>query len=356
MEIKKEEFATVAENLKKYPIFEKTLTEDWIKNNIMNNEQRENKHLLFWELLLSDRIENLSEILTTLENEPYFSSIISKLKKFRDKDNFQSLITELKVLYFYKKRESDNFRVKEYEPIVPDKKKKKNDILLEIGGEDYYIEIFTLMEDKIERRNKELEQKIINDLNKLSGNPFIITYQYLETFLEEDINDFIEFTKDKIEFAKEDKQEYFEFDFIKEDTKKAVLKLYDKDLEKGFVGAYTTYARKIENDKRLKSKILDKIDEQLSDKTKNILAVNLMVPMSGLDDFFNAVFGKEVCRVNIETGETRMDREKNGVIHDPRAKKVSALIGFERGNYENREKIFMIGANNEIKEKYYNLI
>lgn len=354
MEIRKEEFATVAENLKKYPIFEKTLTEDWIKNNIMNDEQRENKHLLFWELL-PNRIENLSKILTTLENEPYFSSIISKLKKFRDKDNFQSLMTELKVLYFYKKRESDNFRVKEYEPRVPDEK-KKNDILLEIDGEDYYIEIFTLMEDKIERKNEELELKIRNDLNRLSDNPFIITYQYLETFLEEDIKDFIEFAKDKIEFAKENKQEYFEFDFIKDDTKKAVLKLYDKDLEKGFVGAYTTYVRMIENDKRLKLKIFNKIDEQFSDKTKNILAVNLMDPMSDLDDFYDAVCGKEVCKVNIKTGETKMDREKNGIIHDPRAKKVSALIGFERGNYENRKKIFIMGANNKIEEKYHDLI
>lgn len=101
-------------------------------------------------------------------------------------------MTELKVLYFYKGKESDNFRVKEYEPKVPDSE-KKNDILLEIDGEDYYIEIFTLMEDKIERKNRELENRIRDDLDKLSDNPFIITYQYLETFLEEDIEDFIEF-------------------------------------------------------------------------------------------------------------------------------------------------------------------
>lgn len=129
-----------------------------------------------------------------------------------------------------------------------------------------------------------------------------------------------------------------------------MLSLYDKGLKRGFVGSYTSYVRKIENDRRLKSKILDKIDEQFSDKTKNILVVNLAIPMSGLEDFLNAVLGKEVYRVNIETGKGEMDREKNGVIHDPPCKKVSAFIGFEKDNYENREKIFMIGVNNEIKE------
>lgn len=53
MDIKKSEYSMVKENLNKHPIFEKILTPTWIKENILNVEQRETKHVLFWELLQS---------------------------------------------------------------------------------------------------------------------------------------------------------------------------------------------------------------------------------------------------------------------------------------------------------------
>lgn len=350
MDIKKSEYGMVKENLNKHPIFEKILTPAWIKENILNVEQRETKHVLFWELLQSKNVKILSDILQIFENELYFNRIISKLKKTTDRDNFQSLITELKVMYYYKKRENDMIKVITYEPNALEKN-THNDILLEIDGEKYYVEILTLGKNKTERININWEREITTNLNKISNHPFLITYTYSKIFLDDDIRDFIRFAEEKIELAKNDELDYYEFDFVKNDMIKAVLTLYNKNLDRGYVGAWhrnipKSLEEEYYNHKRIKSKILGKIDNgQFNENTKNICAVNLMDFFAFKDDFETAIYGRPGLKF-----EGIKDDTKN------RGRVVSCFIGFERGNYDDRIKIFNQDANNIIEEKYRDLI
>lgn len=351
MEIKEEEYEMVKKNLEKYSIFEETLSREWIEKHILNDEKREQKHPLFWELLLPEKVSSLAKMLTRLSKESYFDSIVAKLKRYRDKDNFHALVTELIVLYYYKQRENETFKIVTYEPSVPDKT-TKNDILIEIDGEPYYFEIFALTEDIGMRRENAMTTTINKELNKIKEHPFVITYSYLEMFSEGDVPQFIEFVQKKIRQAKDDNAKYFEYDFIVDGMKKAVLKLYREDINQGFVGAITYPVREIKSDGRIKAKILDKT-EQFNPYTKNILVINLIDPFSSIEDFKNAVLGKLGCMVGYG-----FIREPNGVMHDAlgRGNIVSCFIGFERGIYEQRVKIFNKSANNTIDRKYWDLL
>lgn len=358
MEIRDYEYKAVSNNLDDNQAIIKKIGEEWIQDNILNKEERERKHFLFWELFESNKAENLSKMILALEKENYFNSLISKLKKYRNKENFYPFLSELNVLYFYKTQENKKFKIKKYEPSLPDKKGKKNDILLEIEGEKYYIEIFTLMEDKIDRANRKLEALIDEELNRIPNNPFVIGYNYNDAFLKEDINDFKEFAEKHIEYAKKSNLEYHEFEFKKDDLIKARMRLYPSKSGKGFVGLKMGDFREINNDNRLKNIMLSKIDLQLCNNTKNILVVNLSTPLSHFEDFYNAVLGSETVRVDLQKNKFEEIRKNNGIIHDPkeRAKYVSSFIAFERLDYGSRKKIFITNANNPIDEKIQTIL
>ncbi len=165
-EIREDEFEAVKNNLQKYPLFKELLSKEWINLNILDQEDRFKKHFLFWHLIDNNRAKTLQDDLNIIKDDSKITSFISKIKKFRDQDNFDPFRTELQVYAYYKSKESDDFKVL-YEPQVPNSS-RKNDILIKFRGEDHYVEIFTLTHDGIDRHNKDLQHKTTQIYTQIS--------------------------------------------------------------------------------------------------------------------------------------------------------------------------------------------
>ncbi len=353
-QIDSEEFEKVKTNLEKYPLFKELLSESWINNKILNQENRFKKHYLFWYLLEDTKAEFLSNDLNTIKEDVKIASFISKIKKFKDQDNFDPFRTELQIYAYYKSKENDDFKV-EYEPSVPESS-KNNDILIKYSGEDYYVEIFTLTHDGIDRHNRDLQHKTTIEINKIEDNPFIISYRLLTSFEESDIPTLIDFIKEEIEKFKsengQDKEIMFSIDEV---NKTEVWLRRDLGVDKGFVGVIHSEVRELSNDRRLKNWILTKT-EQVSDNTRNILITNLLYPPMSFSDYYNGLIGQEALRINRETLESAPFRHRNGAIYDERTKKFGSFIVFQRGDYTQRKRHINPNANNNISEDLFNLL
>lgn len=353
-QIETSEFDKVKANLDKYPLFKELLSEDWINSKILTEENRFKKHYLFWYLLDDSKSKFLFNDLNIVKNDTKIASFISKIKKFKDQDNFDPFRTELQIYAYYKSKENDDFKV-EYEPSVPESP-KNNDILIKYNGENYYIEIFTLTHDGIDRYNRDLQHKTTIEINKIENNPFIISYRLLTSFEESDISPLINFIEEEIDKFKAETEQDKEIMFSIDEVNKAEVWLRrDLGIDKGFVGVIHSEVRELSNDRRLKNWILTKTD-QVSENTKNILITNLLYPPMSFSDYYNGLIGQEALRINKETLESTPFRHKNGAIFDDRTKKFAGFVVYQRGNYVERKKHINPNANNNISEELLNLL
>src|SRR3989344_9158488 len=113
-QIDSDEFDKVKANLITYPLFKELLSEAWINAKILNQENRFQKHYLFWYLLDDTKAEFLFQDMNIIKEDNKIASFISKIKKYKDQDNFDPFRTELQVYAFYKFKENEHFKV-EYE-------------------------------------------------------------------------------------------------------------------------------------------------------------------------------------------------------------------------------------------------
>ncbi len=354
--IEKEEFDQVKKNLELYTVFKELFGEEWINNKILNEEDRFEKHYLFWTLIDEHQSKFLANDLSIIKSDNQSkNAIISKMKKCSDKDSFDPFRSELIVFAYYKNKETEEFKVS-YEPPVPDSE-RKNDVLITFKGEKHYLEIFTLTKDQIERNDHIIQTKVKAKINELENNPFVISFRLSRSFVEEEIEQLIEFIKVEIEkFKTEDSLEEREIEFLIEEINKGTIWLYkDKRIEKGFVGVMHSDIRELNNDSRIKNWILTKT-EQVSASTKNILVTNLLALPSKLDNYYNGLIGQYSLRIDKYTHETTPFRKKNGAIYDERTKKFGGFIVFERGVYNSRKKHINPNSTNAITEEILELL
>ncbi len=354
MLIEEQEFEKVREHLSNYPIFTQLLSQNWIGNTLLNQEERLQKHALFWELLDKAKVVKLVNELTALNSDSQIiPSVISKIKSCNNSDSFDSLRTEIMVLAYYKNRETANFKVK-FEPQIPNSA-RKNDILLLINKEPHYVEIFTILYDEIERNNRELEDRVKAKIEGIDNNPFLVSFSLFSTFIEQDIEGLTQFLETKIADLSSTGQSKAELIFEKENEPKADIWLIkDGSKRSSSVGMIMSEVRRLSTDRRLKNLILTKT-EQFSPNTKNILITHLAHIPAHFDDYENALLGVEGVRINKITMKSTPFRERNGAIHDPRTKRIGGFICFRNWDYTSRIKALNPNADNIITDSAFSL-
>lgn len=302
------------------------LGQDWVKNTLLSEKERQKVHFLFWLLLDSDKSQILENWLKNIKSSlvpTKFAGLINTLKKRGGKTEFYSLLSEIEVLSYYV---SKNLRI-EYEP-------SQGDIKLIIDDCAVFIEIARLFSSEEQTKLETLQNKIWGRLDELDNKKYVISFSISQVFSQSDIEPFVRFVEKKLN------EEFNEFptqDFIYSGGKARFKILGITKRNKGYVGSYLSPVIEISSARRLKAKIIDEA-KQLPKGKFNVVVYNISDPFTHFDSIEDAFFGQSLAIIDLKTNEVRPARKENGVIHKEEGKRLNALIAFRHFQYDNRKK------------------
>ena len=344
-----EEIEVIRKNIDTFPNIKDIFSEDFI-NNLLKIEERLKKHSLFWILLDLQKTSKLSNNLGILRLKfSSFSSLLNRLLDDIDKDNFYSVLTEIEILsYFYDKFSSENL---EYEPSI-EGKTGKPDLKLNLNGEEYYMEIFNLRDDSIQREINEIQDSIKKEIDKIN-QPFSILFSTEISFKKENMGDFVSFVSSLLD-KKEQIKHGDKFDFFKDNSKLADIKFFNSNNNQGQVYSMLHPLRILNDSIRIKNKMLDKIDKQLPEDKKSIIIMDNSYAFYADYDVFDAIYGRYCVFVDPNTREIKDARQPNGLIHHPKGKSISAIVSYS-GDYSNRKIFLNPFATNKLSEQELSL-
>ena len=347
--VKEEELQQVSRCLESTPLIKSELGANWIANNLLNMEQRIKKHYLFWLFLESWKIQKVEQWLKDLRlslPQSKYRKIINSLKaKWSEKD-FNSLISELEVLAYYA---SKGLKV-EYEPNIP-KKRKVGDIKLNLLSTEVFIEVTRLFESKEEETRGRLVHSVVDGIDALSFNPFIITVEIEDEFSNADIKPCLKFVGDEIMRIKDTLEPVETKPYVLMFGSKATFRFFKKIThKKGYVGGTLLPSIELNDGKRLKNKILSEI-EQLPDGRLNIIAIDISHHFLDFDDVEDGLLGQLGFVFNRQTGEGTTLRNTNGVVHMVNGKQVGLVVAFKGFKYEEHRKFVNLTAKTPFTEQ-----
>lgn len=211
--------------------------------------------------LLNRLIKNLSVLKFKC---PKFPRIIRKLKT--DKANFFSNLSEVEVVsYYYQNHDPGDL---EYEPSVEGG--KNLDLMLNAKNNvKYYFEIFTVLEDEIQQRSRDIMDEISLEIRKLNL-PYVINFKINEDFKISYESDFIDFIKTSLNENKGENS----FKFYKEGLEVAEFRCIESKSIRGAANSFGP-SKFINPVGRVRDRILSKLNEQIPSNQNNILVINL---------------------------------------------------------------------------------
>jgi uncharacterized protein YfcZ (UPF0381/DUF406 family) len=334
--IRNEEIEKCKVNLQNCPMITNAFGKEWIESNLLNKEERLNKHSLFWIILNTNKCRMLEDWLSILNSSlisTKFTKIINNLKNKREDIEFYSLLSEIEVLAYYKKQENDTFKV-EYEPAIPNKT-EVGDIKLIIDNKEVYLEITRLFSSDEEKELNSIMKKIKDGINNIDNNPYIISFGLTTDFMEDDISPFINFINE--ELTKVTNLPTEKIYFVKDKIEKAWFYCISKtENGRGYVGSFILPVIEIRSAIRIKNKILDEI-KQLPSSSLNIVVIDISHYFADFDDVEDAFAGQFALNIDKKTFETTSFREANGVINTVEGKQLSGIIAFKGFGYKNRK-------------------
>jgi hypothetical protein len=337
-----DEIERVKKNLETAPTISEALGEDWINNNILNKEERSEKHVMFWMFLDESKCKKMEDWLSTLKTTlsgAKFLKVVNSLKEKKREKEFYSFVPEIEVLSYYKKQENDSFKV-EFEPDIPGKT-KVGDVKLYFDSTQVFLEITRLFSSKEEEEINRIIQATSGKINAIEDNPFVITFGITESFSEADIEPLVDLVHQKIiEQRDAFAGESFTADFGEKAWFKFLKKLENK---KGYVGGTIFSVITIKSAGRLKNKVLDEV-EQLPENQFNVIVLDISHYFSDFDDVEDAFAGQVAVKIDIKTMEATPFRHANGIMQMGRGKKVGVIIAFKGFDYEHRKKYVNLSA------------
>ncbi|KYC44839.1 MAG: hypothetical protein APG12_01545 [Candidatus Methanofastidiosum methylothiophilum] len=295
----------INENISKSESIINFFGEDWLNKQIYTEEK--DYHPIIVVLSDLEEINKLTSNLEVLKKKcSKFPRMIRKLKS--DKANFFPNLSEIDVVsYYYRNHDQENL---EYEPSVEGG--KNLDLMLK-GKKDvkYYFEIFTVFEDAIQQKHRDIMGDIGLAIGKLNL-PYVINFRITEDFKSSYIPDFIDFVKDSLN---RNNLNIDQIKFYKDGTEVAEFNIKPSAI-RGVTNSFGP-PRFINPIERIKKKILDKSNEQIPDNQNSILVINLSY---GVPIIFLAV--KEALKL-IEYPEN-----------------ITIIIAYFGNNYENNKKCY----------------
>jgi hypothetical protein len=340
--VREEEIEQVRQCLEVTPLLKNELGIDWIKSNLLTIEKRATKHYLFWLFVENWKVLKIERWLTDLRiylPQPKFRKIINYLKAKNNKTDFNSLISELEVLAYYSNK---GLKV-EYEPNIPEKR-KIGDIKLTFGSIEVFIEVTRLFESQDEKNRDLLVNSIVDAIDALPYNPFIITVDIADDFSSLDVQPCIKFVSDEILRLKDILEPVETKPFELNYGSKVIFRFFKRITHKtGYVGGSLIPSLDINDSSRVKNKILGELN-QLPYNRLNIIAIDISHYFLDFDDVEDALKGQLGYQINLQTGEGRTVRNLNGIIHMKTGQQVGLVIAFKSFDFENRKKLVNLSA------------
>lgn len=339
--------------LKLYPEIFSLLGKDWIDKNLLKQQERKKVHPLAWILLDPKKNEeflNGIQLLVKADYPRLASFIRDDIKKTTSLYELRPLYTELHVYKkFSDKVGLDN---SEFRPAI-EKLGKEADLRIILDDNDIFVEVLTVIDDEVSRRQNELSTELSEQIDKLIESKGIVVSLVYKRVLDKDK---VQYILEELKLHLDILKDKIEIPVLQDGQEIAVIEVEKNEKEaEGYVASWIGPGRGVSVGNREKNKILDKLDKyQFPEeaRAKGII-VHLDSMLSGELNILNAILGLQVLKVDIETGETISTRSPNGIIHDKRARKID-FIAFYRRNDINNLQLLMNNDETGLVEKLFN--
>lgn len=323
-EIHQDKIALFEQILQKEPSIEKFFGKEWIRKYILDfYKDRTKIHPLFW-IIIGDK--DFVKKLPVLEKSyDKFKGLIDNLKT--DIINIHNIISNINVYYEYKLKHSTVF----FEPknVITN---KKCDVKVIIEGVEYWGEVLTINEEKGEKSHDTFDNdiKILYDENNRTNNGIIIEYErFLTLGLKDKLINFLLQESKKLNLAK---GEEVAKKFIVNSELICTIAFFGKGtvFEKGYYGGSAAPVHLVEDDRRIKNKILDKLDKFQFPNDVNIrkFLVLILKGYADIIDVDDAIQGQECIIVNNKDQSYKESRNQDGIVHDLARSKLLNEIDF----------------------------
>jgi hypothetical protein len=246
-----------------------------------------------------------------------FEKVIKKIKRCNQSENFNSLMSELRILVFYLQRFTGKNEL-EYEPQSVGS--KKTDFLIHLNGKEIHVEVTALMTDALQRGINSNYEHFSKTVAGISDNPFSVRFDELPyKSSTKETEEFDEFIIKEIEKARVSQEEPLPLTFRGCDGHVFGLHLKKSGLA-GSAGYSTEELIQSSDDKmnpveRIKIKLIGELEQVPKDKPV-ILIIDLTSSlMAQLVYFGQAVIGQK-------------DYGIKGFFDQQEAKNITGVLGF----------------------------
>lgn len=341
--------------LKSYPKIKDALGKKWINKNLFS-ANKPYIHPLMQILLDENRNYIFFDGLKLLQKKyPKFKNLIKTVKKASKFDDLQAIYTEVQLFkYFFAKKGISNCTFRP--PLTTG---QEGDLEFNFKGNKIGLEIFTVVDDQISSQQDKIDYDLRSKINKLIVNTCISVSLHFKIRISERMANLI-FNEAKKFLNKEMGGERCEIPVKEGDCLIAILKFEKNDKnKKGCCYGSTGPGRSLNTGRRIKSKLLDKIEKMQFSQDVDIKGFILHLDTLNEDyfNFCNAILGQSYLNFNprnkkYEHGKVR---QKNGIIHheDFKDGKIDFIMAYKNNKINDNHTILI---NNLHKKTVHQLL
>lgn len=261
----------------KHPLLKELIGEQWAQNNLVVGKNLKEMQPLFWYLANPELNEWFAEVLSFLvKEERGYKRFVDQIKNEPDGQGVSGLIREVGAYYHFKKIKG--YDVRWHPKIVVDGKLYNPDLQIRANGMVINLEIFSVGSSVHDRAEQSVYDELHSQLNLIEENPYLISVEIKDRVYHDMIPKLISFVKEQLPNISIQKNESFECAYSENGDEVVNFKFMTLDVNnprkksRGGLLSYIAPARSINPGGRIKSKILDKIEEiQLPPRSDNHL-------------------------------------------------------------------------------------
>ena len=253
----KDQVANIKELLKKYPDLVELFGSEWLEALAQPGQDINSVHPLFWYFANPFENESFAQSILRLMNEvKSHKSFVSELKATT---NFGQLTGSIREMETYNALREKSLDVV-WKPAI-EGSDKVPDLLIN-GKQPIYLEIFSVTQSEEEIKEERTRNALQAGINKIKGNPFLISLGYKKGFNSEVVNGALQFIDEQINSLKGqeigDERER-EITYAVNGVEVLKITFRPSSNGRGFWASGGGETIAFNNSGRLKNKILDKI-------------------------------------------------------------------------------------------------
>jgi hypothetical protein len=271
---------------------------------------------VFWTLANPDRNAVLAESLRLIPPGDV-PGVIRELKA-KDRDQVDSLVLELTLFHRLRLRNPSTV----WKPTVAGSGGRSPDLSLVHDGRSVLLEAFMVRESQKDHEENEALGRLDRYINQMRNHPYLVSYEIKQRFTLAHLGRCASFLRRTIQDLTVQGTEEAERDFRVGDATVLTFSFKRMDNRKGFWASRMHGARVVEEDRRIKNKLLDKLDNFQFPRGTEELKGYVMVMEALFADYeavLSAVLGRGAVVVygTPSSRRTEWTRNPDGVACDP---------------------------------------